>query len=166
MKLYRFSPIEDEETLKDAIRYVILSSSALCRRAIHTQLPITSLTIFAHYPEEFAYLRTILDKIGEPFNENNGPRITLHKPLAIEQNVITKLRVRQPDPYRMQVGCNDFDVPNYDEFKAKYLTSVNPHLRLIERPDYEMVEFFDPDSDVLAYVLNQELLLLGLPEVQ
>jgi hypothetical protein len=57
----------------------------------------------------------------------------------------------------MQVGCNDFEVQDYKKFKAEYLPKHPSNLRLIERPEYEMVEFFDPDYDVLAYVVSKSI---------
>ncbi len=77
--------------------------------------------------------------------------------LSYQKNELSLLRIRKPDPYRMQVGCNDFKVPDYHDFKRKYLDKNQSNLRLIERPEYEMVEFYDPDYDVLAYVVSKEL---------
>nr|AQS33672.1 hypothetical protein [uncultured archaeon]AQS33716.1 hypothetical protein [uncultured archaeon] len=152
MKHYRFSPIEDEKHLLDAVRYVVEHASDLCDKTIGMRLPISSLTIFAHYSDEYDKLIKIVKKLGKPFNENNGPRIELSKPIKLSGNIIRHIRIRIPDPYRMQVGCCDFDVKSYDPFKKKYLKCKN--LRVIKRPEYEMIEFFDPDYDVLAYIVS------------
>jgi hypothetical protein len=55
----------------------------------------------------------------------------------------------------MQVGCNDFDIVNYEIFKKENLSKYQNNLRLIERPDYEMIKFFHPDYDVLAYIVSK-----------
>jgi len=154
MQLYRFSPIQDREQLNKAVVYVATKTSELCGRIIGQTLPITSLTIFAHYLEEYEHLIKILNELGTYYNENNGLRIVLNTQIKIGNNTITHLRIRKPDPYRMQVGCNDFYVENYSEFKKQYLTTHPNNLRLINRAEYEMIEFFDPDFDVLAYVLS------------
>ncbi len=154
MQLYRFSPIQDKEQLLRAAEYIATKTSELCKKVLRQNLPISSLTVFAHYPEEYEHLTKILNALGTFYNENNGPRVVLDKPLKIGNNTITHLRVRKPDPHRMQVGCNDFDIENYIEFKKQNLLAHPNNLRLIDRPEYEMVEFFDPDYDVLAYAVS------------
>lgn len=155
MQLYRFSPIKDEKQLREAVVYVAEKTSELAKKIIGKTLPISSLTIFAHYPDEFEKLSKIVKTLGNFFNENNGPRVALHEPIKIGKNTITHLRIRKPDPYRTQVGCNDFDASDYDTFKNEYLSKYPNHLRLIKREDYEMIEFFHPDFDVLAYVTSE-----------
>lgn len=93
--------------------------------------------------------------LGNLFNENNGPRVALHEPIKVGENTITHLRIRKPDPYRMQVGCNDFDIPDYETFKNEHLLRYQNNLRLIKIGSYEIIEFFHPDFDVLAYVVSK-----------
>ncbi|MBI3620392.1 hypothetical protein HY214_04615 [Candidatus Roizmanbacteria bacterium] len=155
MKIYRFSPIRDEKELREAVVYVVEKTSDLAKKVIGKTLPISSLTFFAHYPDEFEKLSGIVKTLGNFVNENNGPRVALHEPIKVGENTIIHLRIRKPDPYRMQVGCNDFNISDYAAFKNKYLPKHSNNLRLIERKDYEMIEFFDPDFDVLAYVVSK-----------
>jgi hypothetical protein len=152
MKLYRFSPIQDSDTLREAILYVVHAENQLADKIIGATLPITYLTIFAHYDSEYDVLINIIDTWGEVAIANNGHKVTLTEPITKDGQRITELRIRRPDPYRMQVGCCDFGVDDFSSFKTAYLGS-RKGLRLIERPEYQMVEFFDPDSDVLAYVV-------------
>jgi len=93
--------------------------------------------------------------MGKRFNENNGPRIVLNNPIIIGKNKIEYLRIRKPDTYRMQTGCCDFIVDDYNDFKKTSLHRNKTNLRLIKRDEYEMIEFFDPDFDVLAYVVSK-----------
>lgn len=155
MQLYRFSPITSKDAFIQAVTYTAGKTSELCQKIIGETLPIHSLTIFAHYSDEYEALIVILSELGTQMNENNGPRVRLHKPINVGNNTITHLRIRKPDPYRMQVGCNDFQVDNYESFKQKYLMKKPENLRLIERAEYEMIEFFNPDYDVLAYVVSR-----------
>ncbi len=154
MRLYHFSPIKNQKQFLLAVKYIATSNTKLCKSVIGKKLPINSLTIFSHYPKEFEQLTKYLYKLGKRYNENNGLRVRLNKPINVGSNVITYLRVRKPDPYRMQVGCNDFIVENYKVFKNTYLKAQAKNLRLIKRQEYEMIEFFDPEFDVLAYVVN------------
>jgi hypothetical protein len=155
MNLYHFSPIQSKEKLLEAVSYVATQTSLLSQKVLGHVFPMSSLTIFSHYLDEYEKLEKFLQELGDPFNKNNGPRVLLHKPITVEEHMITHLRIRHPDPYRMQVGCNDFDVPIYTDFKNTYLASHPDHLRLIERKEYEMIEYFHPDFDVLAYVVSK-----------
>lgn len=152
---YRFSPITSIDNLRAAVCYTSEQTSEMCEKIIGKSLPIHSLTIFSHSKEEFDFLKEILSDIGTPYNENNGPRITLHEPITAGKNIITHLRIRKPDPERPQVGCNDFDVDDYETFKAEYLAKHPENLILIQRPEYEMIEFRHPDFDVLAYIVSK-----------
>jgi len=154
MKLYRFSPITGKEQLLEAVSCIAKNTTQLCQKIIGEELPINPLTVFSHYHEEFENLKKILFELGSQVSEANGPYVKLGDPIQLPNNLLDQLRVRQPDPYRMQVGCSDFVVPNYVEFKNKYLNKCATNLRLISRPEYEMIEFFDPDFDVLAYILS------------
>ncbi|MDP2638773.1 MAG: hypothetical protein Q8P06_01225 [Candidatus Azambacteria bacterium] len=155
MQLYRFSPIKNERGLRGVVIYIADKTSDLAKKIIGKTLPISSLTIFAHHPDEFEKLSKMAKTLGNFVNENNGPRVALHEPIKVGENTVIHLRIRKPDPYRMQVGCGDFDVPNYVAFKNEYLSEHLNNLRLIKREDYEMIEFFDPDYDVLAYVVSK-----------
>lgn len=144
-----------EKEIFEKVSYIAEQTSKLCEISIGHTLPISSLTIFSHDEDEFENLKASLTKLGSPYNENNGPRVTLHKPIKVGNNEITHLRIRKPDSERPQVGCNDFDVEDYFSFKEKYLTPDSKNLRLIVRSDYEMIEFFDDNFDVLAYIVSK-----------
>jgi hypothetical protein len=155
MELYKFSPILNKAELVKAIKYVAIHTSILCEKLIGKKLPIESLTIFSHYPKEYEQLVKIINKIGKPYNENNGLRVALNKPIKIGNNAIKYLRIRIPDPYRAQVGCNDFKVSDYESFKKDFFAEKSSNMRIIKREKYEMIEFFHPDFDVLAYVVSK-----------
>ena len=156
-KLFRFSPIKTKENLFDAINYVSKEMGNLCKKITGTEYPIACLTIFSHYPGEFENLKEIAFSLGNLDSEANGPYVKLTNPIQLKSNKLDLLRIRNPDPYRYQVGCGDFEVPDYKEFKKTFLIKKSDNLRLISRPEYDMIEFFDPDFDVLAYVLSKEI---------
>jgi len=148
--------IKNQKELIEAVRYVASETSRMVRKTIGKTFPIKSLTIFAHSQPEFELLSEIITKIGEPYNYNNGPRVKLYKPIEVGKNHITHLRVRKPDPRRPQVGCNDFET-NYETFKNKYLVKYSDNLNLIKRLEYEMIELYNKEFDVLAYVVSSNL---------
>ena len=146
--------IQNKEELIEAVQYVAVRTSELARKVIGKELPIKSLTIFSHSEAEFERLTKILEEMGKPYNYNNGPRVELNEPIITGKNQIIHLRIRKPNPERPQVGCNDFET-DYESFKQDYLSSHFENLRLIKRPEYEMIEFYDPSFDVLAYVVSK-----------
>lgn len=145
--------IQDKEGLVEALQYVAIETSKLAKKIVGKTFPIKSLTIFSHSQPEYELLIQILADMGKPYNYNNGPRVELYEPIEVEENRITHLRIRKPDPERPQVGCNDFET-DYKSFKKDYLSGHSDNLRLIKRPEYEMIEFYDPSFDVLAYVVS------------
>lgn len=156
MEIYRFSPINTKEELIEAVNYVASQTSALAQKAVGRSFPVKSLTVFAHYPEEYENLIKILLGLGKLHDENNGPRVKLFEPIRAGENQIIYLRIRKPDPERPQVGCNDFET-DYEVFKKQYLAAHSNNFRLIKRQNYEMIEFFSPNFDVLAYVISKPI---------
>jgi hypothetical protein len=156
-KLYRFSPITDEVRFNVAINYVLSETQKLCKEIIGKNLEFSGyLTIFSHNYDEFENLKRILLKIGKFESEHNSLYALLNKPIKTKYGEILRLRVRQPDPYRCQVGYGDFTVADYELFKKENLKKCAPYLREIVRPDMTMLEFWHPDFDVLAYIVKEK----------
>ena len=155
MQLYRWSPIKTKEELLSAMSYVNEASSQLFFKITASVAPISSLTIFAHYPDEFETLKMIQAQMGRYVGEVSGPRVELHEPRRTGENVITHLRIREPDPYHTHVGSNDYDISDYMKFKEEFLSKKPHNMRLLVRPHYELLELYDPDFDVLGYVLSE-----------
>ena len=145
--------IQNKEELIEAVRHVATETSRLAEKIVGRTFPISSVTIFAHSEPEHELLIQIQADMGKPYDYNNGPRVELHEPIIADGNKITHLRIRKPDPERPQVGCNDFDT-DYESFKKDFLLNHSGNLRFIKRPEYEMIEFYDPNFDVLAYVVS------------
>lgn len=168
MRLYRFSPIESEETLLKAVEYVAKEVSKMMFRNYGDLYEIRYLTIFSHYREEYDSTIKFLNGMGQVEAANNGKRVILKKPLSIktmtleingeqEDQIVNlkMIRIRKPDPYRMQVGCCDLVISSKDEYSFELTkTDSDDGAREIVRPDMSMIEFYDPDFDVLAYIVK------------
>jgi len=150
---YMKNTIQNKEELIKAVKYVATETSRLSEKIIGKTFPIKSLTIFTHSQSEYESLTQMLEGMGEPYDFNNGPRVELYEPIAVESNHITHLRTRKPDSERPQIGCNDFET-DYDTFKREYLSKHPDNLLLTKRPEYEMIELRDSGFDVLAYVVS------------
>src|SRR6185437_4669221 len=110
----------------------------------------------AHYEDEYTFLKRWVDSLGE--NEDEGSSTSYYinpsKPMVVNSDPIQYIGIRVPDPYRAQVGCGDYAVENYEEFKEKYLSN-SPYIREVAHQKYEMLELFHPDIDVLGYIVKQ-----------
>lgn len=146
-------PIKNKEEMLEVVKYVAAETLRLAKKTVGKTFPVESLTVFAHSQSEYGSLIRVLAGMGRPYNENNGPRVELHEPIVIEGNHIAYLRIRKPDLERPQVGCCDFQT-DYGAFKREYLSKNPNNLRLIHRPEYEMIELYDPEFRVLAYVVS------------
>jgi hypothetical protein len=150
MKLYRFSPIKDEDSLFEVYEYITGELEKLSNKLFSEALPITTLKVFPHYPDEYKFLYKIVSNMGSAasFNSKTSYYATVKK--KMKGYDINYLGVRIVDPYRLHVGCGDYEIDNYDEFKQKYL-SKSPFVR--EFQDKDMIEVWHPEFDILGYVI-------------
>lgn len=120
-----------------------------------------NLGIFCHYDDEYEKLVEIRKSLTEPSENPNQKYFKLHTPITYEahktapRQIYTHLYIRKPDPYRHHVWDLDFflEPSEYQRLKSEFLDGKNlPWARLFPRTDLDMIELYDPDSDVLAYV--------------
>lgn len=156
MKLYRFSPLSTNDACQEALEYIDEKLRELSRLIIDERPPVNTLKIFAHYNEEYIFLKQWANSIGKSEDSSSATSyyVKPFKPTVINTDSIEYIGIRVPDPYRAQVGCGDYVVDNYDEFKDKYLNS-SPYIREVAHQKYEMLELFHPDMDVLGYIVKE-----------
>jgi hypothetical protein len=91
----------------------------------------------------------------------NQKYFRLHQPITIPasqnnpETTYTYLYIRKPDPYRFHVGDVDFYLPpeEYQTLKSRLSTWESvPWARVFDRKDLDMIELYNPDSDVLWYI--------------
>lgn len=157
MKLYRFSPIETEEQLFEAIRHLHYACNKLCYQIFGRYLPNAgNVGVFCHYDKEYDALIELRKKLTQEADNINQKYFRLHEPITIEanemgpQNTYSYLYIRRPDPYRAQVGDVDFYI-EADEY-AELADNLPKGARQFERPELDMLELYDPNIDALAYV--------------
>ncbi len=162
MKLYRFSPIENKEQLIKAITYIHSACHKLCKQSFNTYLANAgNMGVFCHYESEYQQLVAIRKELTEPSDDPNQKYFKLHEPIVIPaqddipETTYTYLYIRKPDPYRHHVGDVDFylDQEQYNELKQALAGGKQVKgARIFPRNDLDMIELYDPDIDVLAYV--------------
>jgi hypothetical protein len=168
MKLYRFSPIKTTDELFEAIKHVHLEAHKLSKQSFGYYLPNNAgnLGVFCHYDGEYETLAKIRKELTEPSDNPNQKYFTLLKPIVISaeddvpETTYTHLYIRKPDPYRHHVGDVDFylEPEEYKKLKEELIAGKKMKgARVFGRPDLDMIELFDPDIDVLAYVSTEKM---------
>lgn len=162
MKLYRFSPIKKQEELLEAIKHIHFACYQLCKQSFGEYLPNAgNIGVFCHYDDEYERLIAIRSELTESSDEPNQKYFKLHKPIVIptkddvHETTYTHLYIRKPDIYRSQVGDIDFylEQDDYDKLKAELKAGKHTRgARIFPRNDLDMIELYNPDVDVLAYV--------------
>ncbi len=148
--------IETREDLEQLAKMISEKTANLVEKTISQSLPISYLTIFSHTPQEYEKFIEWLGELRGSVEANNGLKFLLSEPLETSCGPVAQIRIRKPDVYRSQLGCADFTVKDYLVFKSEIYAKYPSNLRLIERSDYEMFEFFDfENNDVLAYVVSK-----------
>lgn len=167
MKLYRFSPIKSQEELMEAVKHIHFASYQLCKDSFEKYYPNAgNMGVFCHYDEEYAFLTELRKQLTEAFDDPNQKYFKLHNPIIIPaqdnipETTYTYLYIRKPDPYRHHVGDIDFYIePNeYQELKQSLLDGkLISGTRIFPREDLDMIELFNPDVDVLAYLSPKDM---------
>ena len=162
MKLYRYSPIKNESKLHQAIHYIHKECHKLCFASLGKYLPNAgNIGIFCHYHDEYEKLIQIRENITEVSDNVHQKYFHLHTPIEIPAHdeipapTYSYLSIRKPDPYRHHVGDLDFylEEPAYEELKKHMKDDqIIPWARIFDRADLDMIELYNPDSDVLAYI--------------
>lgn len=162
MKSFRFSPIKNITQLFRAIEYVHFESFRLCKKNLGFFLPAAgNIGVFCHDDAEYERLTEIRKELTDLSDNWNQKYFRLHTPIVIPakndipETTYTYLYIRKPDSDHPHVGDLDFYMkPNkYKELKQSLLTGkVIPGVRIFERPDLDLIELSDFDSDVCAYV--------------
>ncbi len=167
MKLYRFSPIRNRAQLLKAIQHIHFACHALCKQSMGRYLSVAgNVGVFCHYDDEYTFLKKLQAELTDLSKSVNGKYFLLRKPIVIPargdvpKTVYTYLYIRQPDPYRYQVGDVDFYLASekYAELKQSLLNGrVLKGARVIpNRPELDYVELYDPDMDALGYIGNKK----------
>jgi len=159
VKLYRFSPIKTKKELLEAIKHIHFECHKLCIRSFGRYLKNAgNVGVFCHYDKEYEFLIKVRKELTD---DPNQKYFRLHKPIVIParkcvpKTTYTHLYIRKPDPYRHHVGDVDFylDPKKYEKLKQSLLNGKKiKGMRVYGRPDLDMIELYDPDVDVLAYV--------------
>ena len=111
--------------------------------------PVNYACIFSQTQKEYQELITLSNKIGKVVKEMPSGMLYQIKPLKTVAGNLQLLKIRIPDATRPERGDADFSIPNYPEFKQRYLHKTG--IKLIPKDNFEMIELMDPEFNVRAY---------------
>jgi hypothetical protein len=151
-KLYAFSPITSKEQFDAALKHIIQNAQVLSEQLTGTKLDVATVKIFAHYPDEFQFMESILEEYGKPSAIGRSTSIYVDSSLTINGSQIENVGIRIPDPYRLQTGCVDFRVDNPKEFVASLPKNEHGYIRPFPDMPEDFVELWHPDFDVAGYI--------------
>lgn len=161
MKPYTFSPIENKEELFEAIHYTHLKCFELCKKNFGRYLPAAgNIGIFCHYDDEYAFLTKLREELTDKSDNWNQKYYRLHAPIEISAQgevpgaVYTYLYIRKPDQHS-EVGDADFVLNDKEYYELKNALQQGAKMqgvKILDRPDLDLIQLFDPQSDVLAFI--------------
>lgn len=167
MKLYRFSPIQNETQLMQAIEYIHSTCHVLCKQSMGKYLPVAgNIGVFCHYDDEYTVLTKLQAELTDTSMSVYGKYFRLHEPIVIPaKNDIPKstysyLYIRKPDSNKHQVGDIDFylEKEKYTQLKQSLTNGkvIKSARNLANRPDLDLIELNNPDIDALGYIGNKK----------
>ena len=144
-------------TLTEIVNHIVDKGNEMVTGSFpHEHFVLDFVAIFTKDENEKNSLEHEINNLGSIVHTTSTGNIyRLTSPLETSAGKVFLIQLRNPDSTRPQRGEPDFRGKDYEQFKHKY--GQLPGMRLIERPEYEMLELRDPQSDVLVYFPNKPL---------
>ena len=119
--IYRFSPITTQKEFEKALNYLTENLDKLSNKLLNKSLPITTLKIFPHYQNEYDYLYKHISTLGPKasFSSKTSYYVEVNK--QIQGHKVNYLGIRIVDPYRLHVGCGDYEIDDFADFRNKII---------------------------------------------
>lgn len=143
------------EDLKNIVKNIVVQADELKRTLINESAPVNYACIFCQNDDEYASFLNIAKQLGTVVQETKAGPVFHIEPIQTVAGDLRLLKIRKPDPNRPERGDADFTLSDYTSFKSAHLG--NSGFKLIERDDFEMIEYTFPNTDVLIYFSNPTL---------
>ena len=161
MEKYTFSPVKNKKQLMEAVRYIHLKCSELCKKNFGEYLPVAgNIGIFCHYDDEYEFLTKLREELTDRNDNWNKKYYRLYEPITIsDKNGIpgatyTYLYVRKPDQHT-EVGDVDFvlDAKEYNKLKESLIEGKKiKGIEILDRPELDLIRLYDSDIDTLSFI--------------
>lgn len=136
--------------LEKLAQNIVAASKCLSESFTHERnVPVNYVCVFTHSDDEYTELTDLAKEMGNIAHETATGPVFLIAPISTVAGTLRILKIRRPDPKRQERGDADFTLPNYSQFKEKYLGQEG--FNVIVRPNMEMMELLNPCYNVIAY---------------
>lgn len=139
--------------IETALKIVAESQAILSDYEILQFSPVLDyVDIFPQNEEEHFALAAEIETLGKPvFKTSTGTTYKLFKPVDTVQGPLELIRVRIYDETRTAfLGHPDYAIAEYE--KAKEFLLQKENVGMLTRPDYDLIEVWDPKYKVLLYI--------------
>lgn len=145
--------MEDKVNIENLINFVKeIIDEANSMRTKHANMfnaHVGYCCIFCHSDEEYNAIDGIVRSFGKVAQDTPTGFTYVIPEIQTVAGGLRILKVRKPDPTRLEKGDADFSLSDYKSFKEVNLGREG--FKLIERPNNEMIELMDGAYNVRAY---------------
>ncbi len=131
------------------IKYIVSRSTELKNKYTYvTSVPVEFSCIFCQDEEDYKQFTKSIETLGDVVERTqSGFTYLLDKPIETGAGPLRLIKIRKPDPKRLERGDADFNT-DYKSFKEVY--GGDPKFEFIKRETFEMLRLSDPEFDVMA----------------
>ena len=143
------------EDLKNIVKNIVAQADSLKRQFLSNPTPVNYACIFCQSDDEYSSFLEMAKQMGKVVQNTKAGPVFQIEPLPTVAGVLHLLKIRKPDPTRTERGDADFTLSNYDKFKKEHINQKG--FKLIDKGDFEMIEYVAPKPSVLVYFSNPTL---------
>jgi hypothetical protein len=143
------------EDFKSIVKNIVVQADILKHQLVNDLAPVNYACIFCQNDEEYLLFVEMVKQIGKVILDTKAGPVFQIEPLLTIAGDLRILKIRKPDKDRSERGDADFTLSNYDEFKKEHINQKR--FKLIDKGNFEMIEYKHPNSDVLVYFSNPTL---------
>jgi hypothetical protein len=150
MAEHDFLPILEKQQFDEALDYIAERAACLVRAVLEQELPLDTLTIFTHSPEEHDFVSGVARRYGPESAFTHGDTLYISSDFTVQGHHIIFLGVRRPDATRPEVGYADYPVEDYEAILAANYPGAH---QITSGRGQNLIELRHPDFDIRGYIV-------------
>jgi hypothetical protein len=135
--------------IKQLTKDIVFKADEIKRTLVSEKAPVNYACIFCQTGDEYIKFLGLARQIGNVVQETKMGPVFKIEPLNTVAGPLKLIKIRKPDPNKTEQGDADFTLSNYQEFKKEHLNKLG--FKLIDKGDFEMIEYKAPGAEVLVY---------------
>lgn len=143
------------QDLKNIVKDIVAQADRVKQRIVSGPAPVNYTCIFSQNDEEYSSFLEAAKEIGKVVKDTNMGPVYQIQPLETVAGDLQVLKIRKPDLTRPERGDADFTLSDYKTFKQEHIKKAG--YKLIDKGDFEMIEYKDSSAKVLLYFSNPTL---------